>query len=106
MNVKLRKIEIDAETAAALELRAAAQGISVSKLVADLVSAEGSLPPDLESMRAQGRGPWAPEMLAEDARQFADFERGREGVPWEEVKKWMQSWGSPNQLPAPKPRKL
>ena len=30
----------------------------------------------------------------------------REAVPWDEVKAWMQSWGTPNELPMPKPRKL
>jgi predicted transcriptional regulator len=27
-------------------------------------------------------------------------------VPWEEVKSWMLSWGTPDELPTPKPRKL
>jgi hypothetical protein len=34
MNVKLRKIEVDDATAAALEARAAAVGVSVSELIA------------------------------------------------------------------------
>ena len=104
MTVKRRKIEVDARTADVLEARAAARGQSVSELLADLVSDETS--PDLESMRSAGRGPWSPEVLAEDARRFADFQRSHEGVPWEEVKAWMKSWGTPNELPPPKPRKL
>ena len=43
---------------------------------------------------------------AEDARRLAEFQRTREGIPWEEVKAWMQSWGKPDELPPPKPRKL
>jgi hypothetical protein len=50
--------------------------------------------------------PWAPEILAEDARRLAAFERGGEGVPWGEVEEWMRSWGSAKELSAPKPRKL
>lgn len=106
MNVKQRKIEVNAETAEALEARAAARGMTVAELLADLVGAEATLPPDLAALRAEGRGPWAPEILAEDARRLADFERTGEGVPWEEVRAWMRSWGTPHELPAPKPRKL
>src|SRR5262245_11106360 len=101
MTTKSRKIEVDARTADVLEARAAARGQTVSEFVADLVSDEPS--PDLEAMRATGRGPWSPEILAEDARRFADFQRNPEGVPWEEVKTWMKSWGTPNELPPPKP---
>jgi len=106
MNVKLRKIEVDAETADLLEARAAARGISVPELLADIASNEEVLPPDLAEMRAKGEGPWSPEALQEDARRLAEFERTRMGVPWDEVKVWMESWGTPNELPPPKPRKL
>jgi hypothetical protein len=106
MNVKVRKIEVDAQTADLLEARATARGMSVSDLVADLVGDPDLLPPDLEAMRDAGEGPWSPEALAEDARRLAEFQRTREGVPWNEIKAWMQSWGTPNELPAPKPRKL
>jgi len=106
MNVKLRKIEVDAPTAEALEARAAALGITVSELVAELVGVETELPPDLEKLRAEGRGPWAPEVIVEDARRLADFERSGEGVPWDEVRTWVRSWGKPNELPLPRPRKL
>jgi hypothetical protein len=61
---------------------------------------------NFESMRASGKGPWSPTVLAEDARRFADFKRSREGVPWNEIKAWMSSWGTPDELPPPKPRKL
>jgi hypothetical protein len=106
MNVKLRKIEVDAETAEALEARASARGMTVPELVADLIGLEPELPPDLEKLRAEGRGPWSPEVIAEDARRLADFERTGEGVPWDEVRAWMHSWGTPDELPPPKPRKL
>jgi hypothetical protein len=57
-------------------------------------------------VRKIGEGPWSPGALEEDARRLAEFERTRMGVPWDEVKAWMQSWGTPNELPPPKSRKL
>jgi hypothetical protein len=106
MNAKVRQMEVDAETADLLEARAAALGISVPVLVAELAGSEVMLPPDLADFRAKGEGPWSPEALREDERRLAEFERSRMGVPWDEVKTWMQSWGKPNELPRPKPRKL
>lgn len=100
------KIEVDARTADLLEARAAMRGISIADLLADLAGDDNLLPPGLEAMRDKGEGPWSPAVLAEDQRRLAEFNRARMGVPWDEVKAWMQSWGSPNELPAPKPRKL
>jgi hypothetical protein len=105
MNAKV-KIEIDARTAELLEARAAARGMSVADLLADLAATDNPLPPRLEAMREKGEGPWSPEVLAEDARRLAEFNRTRMGIPWDEVKAWMQSWGTSNELPAPKSRKL
>jgi len=104
MSLRRRKIEVDGKTADVLEAQAAARGQSISELIADLLREEPA--PDLEQMRAAGRGPWSPGILAEDARAFADFQRTHEGVPWDEVKAWMKSWGTPSELPPPKPRKL
>src|SRR5262245_58839981 len=105
MNEKVR-IEVDEATALVLEARAAARGISVAQLLADLAGTDSVLPPELRAHRDAGAGPWAPEILAEDERRLADFQRAREAVPWEDVKAWMQSWGTPDELPVPKPRKL
>jgi hypothetical protein len=60
----------------------------------------------LAKMRTRGEGPWSPEAMEEDARRLAEFERTRMGMPWDEVKNWMRSRGTPNELPPPKPRKL
>ena len=105
MNAKV-KIEVDTQTADLLKARASARGMSVADLLADLAGDENLLPAALEAMRKAGDGPWAPEILAEDARRLAEFRNTREAVPWAEVKAWMQSWGMPQELPAPKPRKL
>jgi hypothetical protein len=106
MNVKVRKIEVDAETADLLEARAAALGVSVSALLAELAGHEPILPPDLAQMRTRGEGPWSRESIEEDERRLAEFERTRMAVPWAEVKVWMESWGKPNELPKPKPRRI
>jgi hypothetical protein len=105
MNEKVR-IEVDEQTAEVLKARAAARGMTVSALIAELIGAEETLPPDLQALRDAGEGPWAPEALAQDARRLAEFRRTREALPWDDVKAWMQTWGAPNELPAPKSRKL
>jgi hypothetical protein len=103
MNEKVR-IEVDETTALVLEARAAARGMSVAQLIADLAGAQEALPADVQALREAGDGPWAPDVLAEDARRLSDFRRTREAARWEDVKAWMESWGTPGELPAPKPR--
>ena len=44
-----------------------------------------------DSMCEAGEGPWALQILSEDRRRLAEFRRTREGLPWDEVKTWMQS---------------
>jgi hypothetical protein len=90
MNVKLRQIELESAIADALEAQAAARGISVSELIDRMLATEDS---------------WLPEILAEDASRLAHYEMNRAGVPWSEVKDWMQSWGTPAERLPPKPRK-
>ena len=105
-NVKVRNIEVDAATADLLEARAAARGMSIAELLADIAANDEALPGELAELRAKGEGPWSPEVLEEDARRLAEFERTRMGVPWDDVKVWLESWGTPNELPPPRPRKL
>jgi hypothetical protein len=50
--------------------------------------------------------PWSPGSLAVDARRLAEFERTRMGVPWDEVRAWMESWATANELLPPKLRKV
>ena len=101
---RLRKIEVFEETADLLEARAREQGVNVSDVVADLVQDEW--PPWLEKMRAEGRGPWSPESLAEDQARWEEYQRTGEGVPLEDIEAWTESLGTANPLPFPKPRKL
>jgi hypothetical protein len=106
MNPGVRTIEVDERTAELLEARADARGLSVAELVADLASTAENLPPELQALYENAEGPWSPEVLAEDARRLAEFEQTRQGIPWEEVKAWMESWGTPDELPPPKSREL
>jgi hypothetical protein len=49
-------------------------------------------------MGANSDDPSSPEIIAEDALRLADFQRTRMGVPWDEIKTWMDSWGSSRKL--------
>jgi hypothetical protein len=85
MTIATRKIEIDAATAAALDARAAEEGISVSEVVAQLVgSAPVSLPPD---------------QAAELDRRWAAVEAGEATIPHERVVDWLKTWGTPEFRP-------
>jgi Ribbon-helix-helix protein, copG family len=81
MSPKTQTIEVDEATAEVLEARAAARGMSVSELLADQAGAGEALPTDLQTLRDTSDGPWAPDVLAEDARRLAEFQRTREAVP-------------------------
>ena len=71
----------------------------VSELLADLACTYDVLP-DLAEMRDKSEGPWSPEILEKDERRLAEFERTREGVPWEDVESWMRTWRTSNEFPA------
>ena len=46
--------------------------------------------------------------LAWEAEAIKEVERSFEkegGIPFEKVEAWVKSWGTPNELPRPKPRK-
>ncbi|MCE9524279.1 MAG: ribbon-helix-helix domain-containing protein [Alphaproteobacteria bacterium] len=106
MNPKMRSIEVDAKTAKRLDAMAGELGVSVSELVAELAGESTALPKSLDKLRKAGRGPWSPSVLAEDARRTEAFERTGKGVPWNEVRDWLHSWGSADERAIPKPRKL
>jgi hypothetical protein len=106
MDSKMQTIEVDQRTAEVLQAHAAARGISVPQLLADFAADAEALTADLFAHRVGGEGPWSQQVLAEDAVRLAEFERTREGVTWDEVETWMQSWRTSNELPPPKPRRL
>jgi hypothetical protein len=43
--------------------------------------------------------------IGEDRRRYDDFKRTRLAVPLDDVKTWVSSWGSADELPRPQPRK-
>jgi predicted transcriptional regulator len=94
MNVKLRQIEVDEETALLLEARAGARGLTVSEFLADAAQWLDAVivmdEPDVE----------------EDIRRLEEFERTGLAIPGDEVKAWIDSWGTANELPRPQPRKV
>ena len=75
-------------------------------MLAEIAANEIVLPPDLTEMRAKGEGPWSPEAIERDASRLGEFDRTRKGVPWDEIKAWMESWGKPGELPPPKPHRV
>ena len=80
-------IEIDAATADALKARAAERGVSVARLVAELVSHE-SAPLAVDS-----------DEIAELDRRWAKVEAGDATVPHEDVVRWLDTWGTPAYRP-------
>jgi hypothetical protein len=107
MTAPLRTIEIDADTAALLEDSAAAQGMTVRELLAVLAAElAAEEPAEVARLREAGEGPYSKEALAEDARALEEFRRTRMGAPWDEVKTWLRSWGTDDELLPPKIRRL
>ena len=45
------------------------------------------------------------ELWAEEEAAYADYERTSEAIPIAAVETWVRSWGTSNELPAPKPCK-
>ena len=87
MSVKQRKIEVDDATATALEARAAAVGVSVSQLIAQLVSSAG------------GSAKVSSEELDELDRQWAAIKAGQPTVAHADVVRWLDTWGTPGFRP-------
>ena len=46
------------------------------------------------------------ESVDEDLAAVKDYEDTGEGIPWEEIKPWLESLTTDDPLPRPKPRKL
>ena len=81
--MKTQTIEVDDDTAAALELRAAERGVTVPELVAELVTL------------AAGAAEVEPAEIAELDRRWKAFEAQDSIVSNEEVVRWLQTWGTP-----------
>ncbi len=94
MNIIRRTLDIDAGTDARLREMADERGRDVAAVLAEAVALLDSV--------VDISGP----DIGEDRRRLDVFENTRLGVPLDEVKNWVASWGSPNELPCPAPRRI
>ncbi|MFL6972978.1 MAG: hypothetical protein ACJ8F2_13790, partial [Xanthobacteraceae bacterium] len=74
---------IDEHTAEVLEAQAAARGVTIGQVVADLVA---FIDPQVSADA---------EELAELDRQWAAIEAGEPTIPHEQVARWLETWGTP-----------
>jgi predicted transcriptional regulator len=94
MNLINRTLEIDADTDARLREMAKERGQDVAAVLAEAVALLDSV--------VDITGP----DIAEDRRRYDEFQRTRLAVPLDDVKAWVASWGSADELPRPQPRKV
>ena len=93
MNIVRRTIDIDAETDARLRALATERGQDVASVLAEAIALLDSV--------VDIAGP----DIAEDRRRLDEFKRTGQAVPLHEVKAWVASWGTADELPRPRPRK-
>jgi len=94
MNRVSRTLEIDAGTDARLREMAAERGQEIAAVLAEAVALLDSVV-DLA-------GP----DIGEDRRRYDQFKQNQLAVPLDDVKAWVASWDSANELPRPQPRKV
>ena len=94
MNLVNRTLKIDADTDARLREMAEERGQDVAAVLAEAVALLDSV------MDLSG-----PD-IGEDRRRYDDFRQTRLAVPLDDVKAWVSSWGSENELPRPQARKV
>lgn len=89
-----RILDLDARTDARLTSLAAEKGQDAATVVSDAVALLDSIVditgPDIE----------------EDRRRYAEFERTGEAVALDDVKAWVESWDTANELPQPAVKKI
>lgn len=94
MNLVRRTLEIDTATDARLAEIAAERGQDVAAVLADAVALLDSVI-DLSG----------PE-VAEDRRRLDAFMASDQAIPLDDVKAWVASWDTSDELPRPTPRKI
>jgi predicted transcriptional regulator len=92
MNTVHRTLDIDAATDARLREMAEERGQDVAAVLAEAVALLDSV--------VDIAGP----DISEDRRRLDAFKQTRAAVPLDDVKAWVASWGSSNELPRPMPR--
>jgi predicted transcriptional regulator len=86
---KTQLIEVDEETAALLRARAAARGLSVPELLAEILTDDVA------------RGDAGTEAVAELDRRWGRFEEAGAPASHDEVVRWLETWGRPSFKPWP-----
>lgn len=89
MNIIRRTLDIDTDTDARLREMASERGQDVAAVLAEAVALLDSV--------VDIAGP----DIAEDRRRLDAFKRTGAAVPLDDVKDWVASWGSANELPRP-----
>jgi predicted transcriptional regulator len=91
MNIVRRTLDIDADTDARLREMADERGQDVAAVLAEVVALLDSV--------VDIAGP----DIGEDRRRLDAFRKTRAAVALDDVKTWVVSWGSANELPRPAP---
>ena len=94
MNIIRRTLDIDTDTDVRLRQMADERGQDVAAVLAEAVALLDSV--------IDIAGP----DIGEDRRRLDAFKRTRAAMPLGDVKAWVASWGSANELPRPAPRKI
>jgi predicted transcriptional regulator len=94
MNIIRRTLDIDADTDTRLRQMADERDQDVAAVLAEAVALLDSV--------VDIAGP----DIAEDRRRLDAFNQTRAAVPLDDVKNWVASWGSANELPRPTQRKI
>jgi predicted transcriptional regulator len=94
MSTVRRILDLDPDTDARIEALAAEKGQDPAAIIADAIELLDSVV-DVE-------GP----DVEEDLRRIREFERTGMAIPGDEIKAWIDSWGTDNELPRPQPRKV
>ncbi len=94
MNVVRRTIEIDTDTDTRMRALAAERGQDVSVILAEAVALLDSVV-DIDN-----------PAIEEDRRRLNEFKRTRQAIPLHQVKAWIESWGTDNELPRPQSQRI
>jgi len=94
MNIIRRTLEVDAGTDARLSEMAAERGQDVATVLADAVALLDSVV-----------DPAGPD-VAEDRRRLDEYLKNPKAVPLNDVKTWVASWDTAEELPRPSPHKI
>lgn len=94
MNIIRRTLDIDTDTDARLRQMADERGQDVSAVLAEAIALLDSV--------VDIAGP----DIGEDRRRLDAFKQTRTAIPLSDVKAWVASWGAPDELPRPAPRKI